>query len=289
MGADADVGFHRSCAEAVLCRVETRTFSAYLFSGLPGIEKSLRSSYSPRVQFPSDESVSNQGERVLLSDRPSLVRDHLQRYIFARRYVDSESVVLDCACGSGYGSALLAKAAKQVTGVDISGQAIEYCRRTYTSPNLTFQTGTAEKLEFNDASLDCVCSIETIEHIPNPDNLIREASRVLKPGGIFLVSTPNRVNSRLASGEKPKNPFHLFEWSLAEFDTHLRGGFSQIQYFAQRVRSRNKFSWKYIVSKASRMGGGLDITGFRATPRVLAQMELANSWMPENFIAVCRK
>lgn len=234
------------------------------------------------------ESVSNQGERVLLEDR-QLIRSHLQRYKFALQYVRPDSHVLDCACGSGYGSYLLSSSVAQVTGIDLSPVAIHYCRETFKAPNLKFTEGSAEALQVPSNSIDLFCSIETIEHIPNPDRLVKEAKRVLKPGGRFLVSTPNRVNSGLVSGERPANPFHLVEWSLKEFDKLLRQEFQRISYFGQRIRSKNKFHKMYVVSKLKRALGQIDLTPMSVKESLLDSMETLNCWQPENFIAVCER
>lgn len=126
-----------------------------------------------------------------------------------------------------------------------------------------YRLGNAQNLDLHDASFNVYCSFETIEHVPEPELLVSEARRVLRKGGLFLVSTPNRVFSGLAKGEKPSNPFHFQEWSLLEFDAILKKEFSQVQYFCQRIRSENKL---HPLS-----------------------LEAAKPWLPMVYLAVCKK
>lgn len=236
----------------------------------------------------SYETVSNQGERVLSSDREVLFKAHADRYEFSLEYLAPGQKVLDCACGSGYGSEILSRRVGRVVGVDLSPVAIDYCRSHYALPTIEFREGSAEALDFAAESFDAVVSFETLEHVPHPERLLSEARRVLKPGGTFLVSTPNRVNSGLASGERPKNPFHLYEWSLREFDQLLRPHFSSIQYFGQRVRSRNKFHPRYVLSKWRRFRNHPDLVMIPHASSLMERMESPSHWQPEIFIAVCR-
>jgi SAM-dependent methyltransferase len=236
----------------------------------------------------TDSLVSNQGERVLPGDRAELVSQHEARYLLAQKWIAPSHIVLDCACGSGYGLPFLAERAKQLIAVDISPVALAYAEKHFAAPNIRFELGSAEALNLPSGTVDVFCSFETIEHIPHPEKLVSEARRLLRRDGIFLVSTPNRVVSGLASGEKPGNPFHLIEWSLKEFDATLRRSFSRIDYFGQRVRSRNKFSPKYVSSKVRRAVGLPDFVAIPADPRAMDRMETWQSWQPENFIAVCR-
>src|SRR5580698_2824894 len=118
----------------------------------------------------SYEAVSNQGERVLEGDREELVQEHISRYQFAVRYISTSPVVapglvLDCACGSGYGTAVLAKKAETVVGIDISDVAIDYARNHYRQKNVAFQVGSAEDLPVSTDSVELFISFETIEHV----------------------------------------------------------------------------------------------------------------------------
>ncbi len=233
--------------------------------------------------------VSNQGERILETDNPRMVSSHRERYHLIRRYIKPGDRVLDCATGTGYGAAMLAKHCESVDAVDLSETAISYAREHYRVSNLRFQVGSAYQLPFGDSTFDLFCSIETIEHVDKPDQLVKEAIRVLKPGGLFVVSTPNRVISNLKSNERPANPFHLFEWSLLEMRNFLAGYFSEVTYWGQRVRSRNKFHLPYIHSKLNRWVKRPDFVSVSSQDSIAQAMETWDCWQPENFIAVCKK
>lgn len=236
-----------------------------------------------------DLDVSNQGERILETDNAKMVRSHRERYHLIRRYLKPNDRVLDCATGTGYGAALLAKHCGSVDGVDLSDVAIKFARDNYHAKNLRFQVGSAYQLPFADSTFDVFCSIETIEHVDKPDQLVKEAIRVLKPGGLFIVSTPNRVISNLKSQERPANPFHLFEWSFLEMRDFLARHFSNVTYWGQRVRSRNKFHLPYVLSKMNRWVKRPDFVPVSADDTRARAMETWESWQPENFIAVCKR
>ncbi|MDD5302645.1 MAG: class I SAM-dependent methyltransferase [Elusimicrobia bacterium] len=121
---------------------------------------------------------------------------HLQRYRFAAEELKAAGVkgsVLDAACGTGYGSKVLLEACDKYVGVDVAAEAVEYARKFYGGERARFECGDAGKLGFlPDASLDAVVSFETIEHLERDLETLAEFRRVLKPGGLFVSSVPNR-------------------------------------------------------------------------------------------------
>ena len=158
--------------------------------------------------------------------------EHWHRYHFAAALAAGRAVV-DAACGEGYGSALLARHATRVTGVDASADTLALACRRYAAPNLDFRHGRCESLPLPDASADLVVSFETIEHLEQPCALIAEAARVLRVDGVFLVSTPNRALHTDATSHH--NPFHRSEMYQDEFVAALRERFGAMTLFGQRV------------------------------------------------------
>jgi SAM-dependent methyltransferase len=239
----------------------------------------------------SHEHIAPLGERILGSETGSnMVKEHRARYELALRYIRSSDRVLDCACGTGYGSEILAGKAAHVTGVDLSAVAVAYAQATYGRANIIFKEGSAYELPVESGSLDVFCSFETIEHVEEPHRIVSEAKRVLKDGGKFLVSTPNRILTGVRPGEKPPhNPFHMFEWSLAEFDACLRQSFDKIEYLGQRIYSRNKLAPAYLASKVRRVFGRQDFIALPKEPDFPLKLESKSHWQPRNFIAVCTK
>jgi SAM-dependent methyltransferase len=173
------------------------------------------------------------GERVI-PDRvePDLWSEHLARYAFASRYAEGRRV-LDCGCGTGYGTAELAQTATEATGLDLSNDAIEYARAHYTSPNTTYIAASCLDLPFPTDSFDLVVAFEVIEHLAEYRRFLDESARVLSPRGLFIVSTPNKLyytESRATSGP---NPFHEHEFEAAEFHAELSRVFPHVTLLVQ--------------------------------------------------------
>jgi SAM-dependent methyltransferase len=169
-------------------------------------------------------------ERIVPDEtEPGIVAIHLKRYEFARpQCTDRE--VLDAGCGVGYGTAFLAETAQRVVGIDRSEEAIGYARRRYGGPNVAFEFGDLLALSTPDDAFDVVCSFETIEHLPDQGAFVAEMRRVLRPDGVFLVSTPHAD----ATTDSPENPFHERELSADDFERLLRSRFDEVELYAQR-------------------------------------------------------
>jgi SAM-dependent methyltransferase len=156
----------------------------------------------------------------------------LARYAFARRYAEGKRV-LDCGCGTGYGTAELAQTATEATGLDLSNDAIEYARAHYARPNTRYIAASCLDLPFPADSFDLVVAFEVIEHLAEFRRFIDESARVLFPQGIFIVSTPNKLyytESRATSGP---NPFHEHEFEATEFQAELNRVFPHVTLLIQ--------------------------------------------------------
>ncbi len=130
----------------------------------------------------------------LLDCLPWLAQQHIWRYVFASRF-SRHNVILDVACGVGYGADHLSKSGKTVVGVDNSLESIVFARKNYPSPNLHFIQADCGALPFRTRTFDLVTSFETIEHIIDRSGYLHEIRRSLKPEGTFLCSTPNKNHS----------------------------------------------------------------------------------------------
>jgi GT2 family glycosyltransferase/ubiquinone/menaquinone biosynthesis C-methylase UbiE/glycosyltransferase involved in cell wall biosynthesis len=172
------------------------------------------------------------GERFIPTEQGKIRLEHYHRYTMALDLI-KDKVVLDIACGEGYGSFFMSDMARSVTGVDISNDAVKHATAKYNRSNLTFQQGSATALPFTDASFDVVISFETIEHLAEQEQMISELRRVLRPEGVLLISSPNRPVYSEESGEH--NEFHVKELDFNEFDTLLKSKFDKITYFGQRI------------------------------------------------------
>jgi SAM-dependent methyltransferase len=173
------------------------------------------------------------GERVVpgqVSD--DLWAEHFARYAFARRFASGKRV-LDAGSGTGYGAAELAIEAASVTGIDVAEEAIDQARAAYPLPNLRFVCAPCGQIPFDDGSFDLITAFEVIEHLKDPASLIAEASRLLAPGGMFLVSTPNRLYYEKTREEAGPNLFHEREFEAREFLDALHVEFPLVELMLQ--------------------------------------------------------
>ena len=100
--------------------------------------------------------------------------------------------VLDIGCGAGFLSNELARQKHHVTGIDLSEETLEVARRHDETRTVNYMRADATNLPFEDARFEVVCAMDFLEHVESPAVLIREISRVLKPGGLFFFHTFNR-------------------------------------------------------------------------------------------------
>lgn len=167
--------------------------------------------------------------------------DHEARYQFAARHA-SNQIILDIACGVGGGSLILAQAgAKKVDGVDINPRHINYAKRHYSHPDIHYYVGDISRFGQKESYSLIIC-YETIEHIRDYERAIRHLYALLIPGGMLLISSPNRtVTSPFISAIKhhPHNKFHTQEFTPPELISLLKKvGFkvSPKGIFGQRFR-----------------------------------------------------
>lgn len=178
--------------------------------------------------------MQSNGERFI--DNQNMGRElflqHRGRYLFASPYV-SRKIVLDIACGSGFGSEILSQKAKKVVGVDISWEAIQYCKTHYKKPNLSFIQMDCNSFAFPASTFDTIVSFETLEHLQDVDVFFKELRRVLKKDGLLIMSTPNQeIFSIYTKGGK--NPFHVKEFNEDEFKKLIGTYFELIDLFGQK-------------------------------------------------------
>ncbi|MFN2518233.1 MAG: class I SAM-dependent methyltransferase, partial [Jatrophihabitantaceae bacterium] len=145
-------------------------------------------------------------------------RRHLAAYEFAVPYV-AGCALLEVGCGEGYGTALLASAADRVLGVDYDALTVAHARASY--PQALFARANLAALPVRSASIDVVATLQVIEHVWNHPEFLGECLRVLRPDGLLILTTPNRLTFS-PGRDAPMNPFHTHEFTAAEL-THLLG------------------------------------------------------------------
>lgn len=171
------------------------------------------------------------GERFTSAAWGQIEIEHLHRYFLAREFCRGKDV-LDVASGEGYGTAILAEVAHSVIGVEFDYVTVTHARAAYTRNNLHYLVGDARLLPVENASLDVVVSFETLEHFAEQEQFVREVRRVLRPDGVFIVSTPDRDTYSPAG--RPANIYHVRELTREEFLEQLRGQFSNTTLLLQR-------------------------------------------------------
>ena len=145
----------------------------------------------------SDNLDSMSWERVVpdaldpqITFQKKVLQQHLERYRLAMRYVQSRKVI-DGACGSGYGSAMLRDAgATSVVGLDVDTEALKYARENYLGEGIEFYLRDLENCDLTQWACDVFVSFETIEHLQDPSQFISAVRKLLPSDGLFIASVP---------------------------------------------------------------------------------------------------
>ncbi len=146
------------------------------------------------------------------------LREHIARYRFAAELARGR--VLDAGCGTGYGVPILAgnPAVREVVGVDADARAVAHARRYYSLPAARFTC--ADLLAPQACALgvfDTIVCLEVLEHLSDPERLLRTLDLSLAPGGRLLISTPLGRGRGFPSAQ----PGHAFQLRRVEFEMLL--------------------------------------------------------------------
>ena len=160
------------------------------------------------------------GERTL----PGIAREnywyrrHVAAYGFAARLV--RGTVVDAVAGEGYGAALLARRAR-VVGLDVDGVAVSHAAHAY--PHVPFVRADAGRLPLPPASVDGIVAMQVVEHLDDAGAFLDDVRRALRPGGVLVLSTPNR-----ATFPAGLNPWHTQEYDADELRALLERRFEDV-------------------------------------------------------------
>ena len=149
--------------------------------------------------------------------------------------------VLEIGCGWGRGLELLTKAARHYTGIDKNAELISSLSAEY--PTATFKAASIPPLPFADNTFDFIVTFQVIEHIENDDLFIKEAHRVLKPGGKLLLTTVNKTFSLT------RNPWHVREYIATELQALMGRYFKIVE--TRGIHGNDKVMTYYEQNKAS--------------------------------------
>ncbi len=234
------------------------------------------------------------GERTL----PDVPEENywFRRHLIVYQWIASRVAglrVIDMACGEGYGSAVLARAAAEVIGVDANPDAYEHARLRYGAANLRFARGLVESFR---APTDCVVFLQTIEHLRNPEEVLAHFRSLVGAGTVF-VSTPNVLTLAPAGRERSDNPWHVREYRAGEFRSLCEGSFSSVELFgvfhARKLRAHElalRLGWDRAHARLGvtepfyrRFTPAISARDFRLRSAREADLDRAL-----DFVAVCR-
>ena len=229
---------------------------------------------------------------------PWVRHQHAARYEYAAALA-VDRVVIDVACGEGICARRLAEGgARRVDGFDLSPEAVrEAMLATANLGNVSVQVAVAARLPSRDAAYDLFVSFETIEHLEDDRAFLTEAARVLKPGGTFICSTPNRnlLDPGTSIRDKPFNTFHVREYTLRDLERVLRQYFVSVNWLGQSFYGR---SYCQILNRIGRFSPRWAVR-LHQTRKCLTMPFERMSWHrptrlrgrgePEILIAICKR
>ena len=235
------------------------------------------------------------GERTLpdVAAENYWFRRHLVVYEWIGAQVSGLRAI-DMACGEGYGSDVLARTARSVTGVDANPEAHEHARLRYRRENLTFER---DLIETFSAHVDAVVFLQTIEHLQDPGAALNHFKDLVGSGGVVFLSTPNVRTLAPKGAERSDNPWHVHEYTATEFIELCKAHFSSVEmhglFHARKLKLHAlaiKLGWDEVhralrITKPfyDRFTPAIGTSDFALEPAEDCDLDAAL-----DFVAVCR-
>ncbi len=169
-------------------------------------------------------------ERISLQhDRKAIIAEHVHRYKICS--ILASGSVLDISCGIGYGSDIICEnpTVSGYLGIDISATEIEYATKQFANDKKSFALGNICSLTAEANTFDTIVSLETLEHIEDPNLAIQELARVLKQDGILCGSVPEKDYDDECERVYGPNPFHLHKFSKQDLKSSLEKHFASVE------------------------------------------------------------
>ncbi|MFQ3458224.1 methyltransferase domain-containing protein [Bradyrhizobium sp. UFLA01-814] len=142
---------------------------------------------------------------------------HIARYLLAKQHVVGKRV-LDIACGEGYGSFFMKTwGASSVHGIDVSTETVKAAQSQFAAPGISFEQFDATRIDekFSAGEFDVIVSLETIEHVDDPEAFLTALKNVAKPNAVVVISCPN--DHWYYPDSSSGNPYHKRKYSIGEF------------------------------------------------------------------------
>ena len=235
--------------------------------------------------------IENTGERILPEkETPLFIARHFCAYKFAGGYCAGKKV-LDIGTGEGYGAHYLSKISREVIGLDYDAQAVSFAKEKYKAENLQFCQLNIKNLKSIGKLFEVVCCFQVIEHIEDADNFLEQIREILTDSGVFICSTPNKLDAS-PNSDTPLNKFHVLEYEPEEFTGLLGKYFGKVDIyglkrgkrliFYRRLKKIGVFNFLPInFDPVKRYYNRINCDEFAITKK-----DLSSSL---DFIAVCRK
>jgi len=180
---------------------------------------------------PGDESPSSKFMNIVT---PGIVPEHIARYQMAVRLakeigINEGSVIVDAACGRGYGLSILQQTEASVFGIELGKEHAaatknNYIDRALKERRMGVAVGDVITMPIKAEVADMVTAFEILEHLPKESQsvFLKQIGRILKPNGVAVVSFPERYSFRKKNGKLVRagvasNPHHLYEPTVEEF------------------------------------------------------------------------
>jgi len=176
--------------------------------------------------------MKNTGERQVETELSKIRRDHTARYEFAAKVLPKDSLIIDLACGIGYGSNIMAKAGHRVIAIDRDEEALEFGKKHWKHKNIHFAAGDAEKFSGGEiGEFGAAVCFETVEHISDPKPLLKTLRASAET---LLVSVPNETVMPWANVDGNGTKFHFRHYTKAQFEQLLNEtGWQVVEWFGQ--------------------------------------------------------
>jgi len=239
----------------------------------------VRAVYSLRTGY------RDSGERVNPDFPDENFNSHLRFYQFASQFVSGKDV-LDCGCGTGYGTALFAESgAKSALGIDFSEDAITFATSRFVRKNLSYRVMDAQRLTVPDVAFDFVFSSENLEHLPHAESNIAEIKRILRPDGMLVLGTPNKEMS--SPGREPTNPYHVREFYFEELQEILAAHFRCVHIFENSSKPTESIGRNLRNERIARSRIGIEANGKSFITLDSRTVDLSDLHNTHSFVCLC--
>ncbi|MBI3817707.1 MAG: class I SAM-dependent methyltransferase [Planctomycetes bacterium] len=198
-------------------------------------------------------SAKDFGYTDYLKDEPLYLKTCRRRFPVVRRHFKHPGRVLDVGCAAGYFLSVAKANGWNCTGVEVSPLVAKFARERY---QLDVREGALTEQHFEPASFDLITLWDVVEHLPDPVAILREARRLLAPGGKILIETQN-VRSRFARWMGPKWHHYKHAEHIYHFDPDTiqkllaAAGFERIECGA--ARGGKYVSFEFVIERAARV------------------------------------